>query len=146
MLPLENFQKKLQRRRPYEAVPLRFRLTEEERARLAVNRYRLPGVVVDAQLLRHYPYGELFSHALGYVGRINEREAFELDESDYRGTFHVGKVGVEKFYEDILHGEVGYQNVESNAHGRVLRILERFAPVPGVDLTLHLDIRIQHLL
>ena len=94
---LENFQKKLQRRRPYEAVPLRFRLTEQERARLAVNRYRLPGVVVDAQLLRHYPYGELFSHALGYVGRINEREAFELDESDYRGTFHVGKVGVEKF-------------------------------------------------
>jgi penicillin-binding protein 2 len=140
---LENFQKKLQRRRPYEAVPLRFRLTEEERARLAVNRYRLSGVVVDAQLLRHYPYGELFSHALGYVGRINEREAFELDESDYRGTFHVGKVGVEKFYEDILHGEVGYQNVESNAHGRVLRVLERFAPVPGVDLTLHLDIRIQ---
>jgi penicillin-binding protein 2 len=140
---LENFQKKLQGRRPYEAVPLRFRLTEEERARLAVNRYRLPGVVVDAQLLRHYPYGELFSHALGYVGRINEREAFELDESDYRGTFHVGKVGVEKFYEDILHGEVGYQNVESNAHGRVLRVLERFAPVPGVDLTLHLDIRIQ---
>ena len=140
---LENFQKKLQRRRPYEAVPLRFRLTEQERARLAVNRYRLPGVVVDAQLLRHYPYGELFSHALGYVGRINEREAFELDESDYRGTFHVGKVGVEKFYEDILHGEVGYQNVESNAHGRVLRVLERFAPVPGVDLTLHLDIRIQ---
>lgn len=140
---LENFQKKLQRRRPYEAVPLRFRLTEKERARLAVNRYRLPGVVVDAQLLRHYPHGELFSHALGYVGRINEREAFELDESDYRGTFHVGKVGVEKFYEDILHGEVGYQNVESNAHGRVLRVLERFAPVPGVDLTLHLDIRIQ---
>ena len=140
---LEKFQEKLQRRRPYEAVPLRFRLTEEERARLAVNRYRLPGVVVDAQLLRHYPHGELFSHALGYVGRINEREAFELDESDYRGTFHVGKVGVEKFYEDILHGEVGYQNVESNAHGRVLRVLERFAPVPGVDLTLHLDIRIQ---
>ena len=140
---LEKFQKKLQRRRPYEAVPLRFRLSEEERARLAVNRYRLPGVVVDAQLLRHYPHGELFSHALGYVGRINEREAFELDESDYRGTFHVGKVGVEKYYEDILHGEVGYQNVESNAHGRVLRVLERHAPVPGVDLTLHLDIHLQ---
>ena len=140
---LENFHKKLQRRRPYEPVPLRFRLSEEERARLAVNRHRLPGVVVDAQLLRHYPHGELFSHALGYVGRINEREAFELDESDYRGTFHVGKVGVEKYYEDILHGEVGYQNVESNAHGRVLRVLERHAPVPGVNLTLHLDIRLQ---
>jgi penicillin-binding protein 2 len=140
---LEKFHKKLQRRRPYEAVPLRFRLTEEERARLAVNRYRLPGVVVDAQLLRHYPYGALFSHALGYVGRIDEREALVLDETDYRGTFHVGKVGVEKYYEDILHGEVGYQNVESNAHGRVLRVLERHAPTPGTDLTLHLDIRVQ---
>ena len=140
---LEKFHKKLGRRRPYEAVPLRFRLTEEERARLAVNRYRLPGVVVDAQLLRHYPHGELFSHALGYVGRINEREALILDETEYRGSFHVGKVGVEKYYEDILHGKVGYQNVESNAHGRVLRVLERHAPIPGADLTLHLDIRVQ---
>ncbi|RLQ21245.1 penicillin-binding protein 2 [Seongchinamella sediminis] len=140
---LEKFQERLQRRRPYEAVPLRFRLTEEERAVLAVNRYRLPGVVVEAQLLRHYPHGELFSHALGYVGRINEREAFELDETDYRGTFHIGKVGVEKYYEDQLHGSVGYQNVETNAHGRVLRVLERHLPVPGDDLTLHLDIEVQ---
>ncbi len=140
---LDNFNKKLARRRPYEAVPLRFRLTEAERARLAVNRYRLPGVVVDAQLLRYYPHGELFSHAIGYVGRINEREVTELDETDYRGTFHVGKVGVEKYYEDILHGDVGYQNVETNAHGRVLRVLERFDPKPGSDLVLHLDIRIQ---
>ncbi|MDH5173082.1 MAG: penicillin-binding protein 2, partial [Gammaproteobacteria bacterium] len=108
---LENFRKKLRHRRPYEAVPLRFRLTEEERARLAVNRYHLPGVVVDAQLLRYYPYGELFSHAIGYVGRINEQEVQELDQSDYRGTFQVGKVGVERYYEDILHGDVGYQNV-----------------------------------
>jgi penicillin-binding protein 2 len=140
---LKNFRKKLQRRRPYEAVPLRFRLSEEERARLAVNRYRLPGVVVDAQLLRHYPHGELFSHALGYVGRINEQEAYELDETDYRGTFHVGKVGVEKYYEDLLHGHVGYQNVETNAHGRVMRVLERHDPTPGEDLVLHLDIRLQ---
>ncbi len=140
---LANFQKKLKRRRPYEAVPLRFRLTEQERAVLAVNRYRLPGVVVDAQLLRYYPHGKLFSHAIGYVGRINEQEVLDLDESDYRGTFHVGKVGVEKFYEDILHGDVGYQNVETNAHGRVLRVLERFAPKPGADLVLNLDIRVQ---
>lgn len=140
---LEKFTERLKRRRPYEAVPLRFRLTEEEQAVLAVNRYRLPGVVVDAQLLRHYPHGELFSHALGYVGRINEREAFELDETEYRGTFHVGKVGVEKYYEDILHGAVGYQNVETNAHGRVLRVLERHSPSPGADLTLHLDIEVQ---
>ncbi|MBP6700353.1 MAG: penicillin-binding protein 2 [Halioglobus sp.] len=140
---LENFRKKLAHRRPYEAVPLRFRLTEEERARLAVNRYRLPGVVVDAQLLRYYPHGELFSHAVGYVGRINEQEAAELDESDYRGTFHVGKVGVEKAYEDVLHGDVGYQNVETNAHGRVLRVLESVAPTSGADLVLNLDIRLQ---
>ncbi len=140
---LENFREKLKRTRASEAVPLRFRLSEEERARLAVNRFRLPGVVVEAQLLRHYPHGELFSHALGYVGRINEREAQELDETDYRGTFHVGKVGVEKFYENILHGDVGYQNVESNAHGRVLRVLERFDPVPGSDLILSLDYRLQ---
>lgn len=140
---LEKFRKKLYRSRPYEPVPLRFRLTEEERARLAVNRFRLPGVVVEAQLLRHYPHGELFSHALGYVGRINEQEAEELDETDYRGTFHVGKVGVEKYYEDILHGDVGYQNVESNAHGRVLRVLERFAPARGKDLILSLDYNVQ---
>jgi len=140
---LENFHKKLSRRRPYEAVPLRFRLTEEERAVLAVNRYRLPGVVVDAQLLRYYPHGELFSHALGYVGRISESEVWELDEVDYRGTFHIGKVGVEKYYEDTLHGTVGYQNVETNAHGRVLRVLEGHKPTPGSDLVLHLDARVQ---
>ena len=140
---LENFHKKVNRSRPYEPVPLRFRLTENERALLAVNRFRLPGVVVEAQLLRHYPYGELFSHALGYVGRISEEEVQALDETDYRGTFYVGKVGVEKFYEDILHGDVGYQNVESNAHGRVLRVLERFLPVTGKDLTLSLDYRVQ---
>jgi len=140
---LEKFQKKVLRSRPYESVPLRFRLTEDERARLAVNRHRLPGVVVDAQLLRHYPHGELFSHAIGYVGRINEQESWELDETDYRGTFHVGKIGVEKYYEDLLHGTVGYQNVETNAHGRVLRVLERYDPLPGADLVLHLDIELQ---
>ena len=140
---LENFHKKVKRSRPYEPVPLRFRLTENERALLAVNRFRLPGVVVEAQLLRHYPFGELFSHAIGYVGRISEEEVQVLDETDYRGTFHVGKVGVEKFYEDTLHGVVGYQNVESNAHGRVLRVLDRSLPLTGKDLTLSLDYRVQ---
>jgi penicillin-binding protein 2 len=140
---LEKFHKKRKRSAAYEAVPLRFRLTEDERARLAVNRHRLPGVIVDARLLRHYPHGELFSHALGYVGRINEQESYDLDEVDYRGTFHVGKVGVEKYYEDVLHGTVGYQNVETNAHGRVLRVLERHDPIPGADLILHLDMAVQ---
>ncbi|MEE4190525.1 MAG: penicillin-binding protein 2 [Halieaceae bacterium] len=140
---LEKFDTRSHRRRPYEAVPLHFRLSEEERALLAVNRYRLPGVVVDAQLIRHYPQGELFSHALGYVGRINEEEQRQLDEVDYRGTNHVGKIGVEKYYEDQLHGDVGYQNVETNALGRVLRVLERTDPVPGADLTLSLDVGVQ---
>ena len=140
---LEKFHKKRKWSRAYEPVPLRFHLSEDERARLAVNRHRMPGVIVDARLLRHYPHGELFSHALGYVGRINERESYDLDEVDYRGTLHVGKVGVEKYYEDILHGEVGYQNVETNAHGRVLRVLERHDPSPGADLTLHLDMAVQ---
>lgn len=140
---LETFRQKLAHRRPYEAVPLRFRLTEEERALLAVNRHRLPGVTVDAQLVRHYPHDALFAHAIGYVGRINEQEMLTLDQSDYRGTFHIGKVGVERYYEDLLHGEVGYQNVETNAHGRVLRVLERFDPRPGRDLVLHLDYQLQ---
>lgn len=139
----ERFAKELKRSRPYQPVPLRFRLTEEERALLAVNQHDMPGVVVDAQLLRHYPHGELFSHALGYVGRINEQEEALLDETDYRGTFHIGKVGVEKHYEDMLHGTVGYQNEENNAHGRVLRVLERHPPTPGRDLTLHLDYAVQ---
>lgn len=142
---LERFykEKKRFRSKPYQSVPLSFRLTEEERARLAVNQHRLPGVQVEAQLLRHYPHGELFSHALGYVGRINEREEALLDESNYQGTFHIGKVGIEKYYEDVLHGQVGYQNVENNAHGRVLRVLERNPPAPGKDLTLHLDYYVQ---
>ena len=142
---LEAFHRRVDQRRPYEPVPLRFRLTEEERARLAVNRHRLPGVVVDAQLMRHYPQGELFTHAIGYVGRINEREAARLDASDYRGTFHIGKTGIERRYEDTLHGEVGYQNVETNAHGRVLRILDRFDPEPGRDLVLNLDSTLQRV-
>jgi penicillin-binding protein 2 len=140
---LEKFEARSRRRRPYEAVPLHFRLSEQERALLAVNRYRLPGVVVDAQLLRYYPQGELFSHAVGYVGRINEAEESRLDEVDYRGTNHIGKIGLEKYYEELLHGEVGYQNVETNALGRVLRVLERTDPAPGADLELTLHSGVQ---
>jgi len=142
---IDKFHERRLRRRPYEHVPLRFRLDDEEQARIAVNRYRLPGVVVDAQLQRYYPHGALFAHALGYVGRINEREAAEIDAANYRGSFHIGKIGVEKRYEDELHGTVGYQTVETNAHGRVLRVLERFDPVPGKDLVLHLDYELQRV-
>ena len=139
----EKFDQRIRRRRPYEPVPLSFRLSEAERALLAVNRYRLPGVVVDAQLVRHYPHGELFAHVLGYVGRINEREEAAIDEARYRGTNHIGKIGLEKQYEELLLGSVGFQNVEINALGRVLRVLERTDPRPGADLTLSLDSKVQ---
>jgi len=140
---IEKFHVKRLRRRPYEGVPLRFRLNDEELALLAVSRHELPGVVIDAQLLRHYPHGELFAHALGYVARVTERDLDEIDTVNYRGTHHIGRIGVESHYEALLHGTVGYQNVETNAHGRVLRILERHDPVPGQDITLHLDVGLQ---
>jgi penicillin-binding protein 2 len=144
---LENFRKALsQRRRPYESVPLRYHLTEEEIARIAVNEYALEGVEVEAQLVRYYPHGELFAHTIGYVGRISEREINGFDDEDYRrysGTHSIGKTGVERFYEKQLLGEVGTQHVEVNAHGRVLRTLERIDPVPGTDLHLFLDIQLQ---
>ena len=125
---LENFHKKLRRRRPYEAVPLRFRLTPEERARLAVTATACPGgggCPVAALL----PHGELFSHAMGCVGRINEQETTGAGRVRLPRHLPCRQGGVEKFYEDILHGAVGYQNVETNAHGRVLRVLEQ--PRPG---------------
>ncbi|GAB3093939.1 penicillin-binding protein 2 [Aestuariicella hydrocarbonica] len=144
---VEEFEKRLkQRRRPFEAVPLSYRLTEEEIARLAVNEYRLPGVKVSAQLVRDYPMKSLLAHTVGYVGRINDRELAAFDEQEYRlysGTHTVGKVGLEREYESTLLGEVGYQYVETNARGRVLRVLESIAPVPGKNLQLYLDIDIQ---
>ena len=146
---LEKFRKRLrQRRRPFEAVPLRYRLTEAEIARLAVNEYRLPGVEVEAQLVRHYPYKDLFAHSVGYVGRINERELSSFDEERYQrysGTHTIGKIGLEKQYESLLLGNVGNQNVETNARGRVLRVLERTDPEPGRNLTLHLDSHLQQV-
>ncbi|EED31519.1 penicillin-binding protein 2 [gamma proteobacterium NOR5-3] len=142
---LEKFRGRVRQRRPYDPVPLRFRLDDIEQARIAVNRHRLPGVTVQAQLQRYYPHGELFAHALGYVGRINVEEMGQIDQADYRGTFHIGKIGIERRYEDELHGTVGYQTVETNAHGRVLRVLERFDPVPGEDLILHLDYDLQRV-
>ncbi|TQV68261.1 penicillin-binding protein 2 [Exilibacterium tricleocarpae] len=143
----ENFAKRLkQRRRPFEAVPLRYRLNEEEIARIAVNEYRLEGVEVEAQLVRHYPLGSLLAHSVGYVGRISDRELSAFDEDQYRrysGTHIIGKIGLEKQYESVLLGEVGYQNVETNARGRVLRVLEQTSPRPGKNLNLHLDIELQ---
>ena len=142
----ERFQRRLEeRRRPFQELPLRYDLTEQEIARLAVHRHELPGVEVAAELVRYYPHSELTAHALGYVGRINRQELQRIDPVNYAGTNYIGKSGVERFYEELLHGEVGYQHVETNARGRTLRVLERQNPVPGEDIELHMDLRLQRL-
>ena len=140
---LKAFQERSERRRPFEAVPIKLGLDDAALATVAVDLHQLPGVVVDAKLTRDYPYGEALSHVLGYVGRVSAEDLFELDAERYRGTLHTGKVGLEKRYEPKLHGKPGYQYVETNAHGRVLRVLERQAPVPGKNLRLYLDLDLQ---
>ncbi|MEC7815486.1 MAG: penicillin-binding protein 2 [Pseudomonadota bacterium] len=141
---LERFERRLrERRRPFEEIPLSFDLTEQEIAVMAVNRHRFPGVEVKAELVRYYPHSELTAHALGFVGRINREELQRIDPVNYDGTNYIGKSGIERFYEQVLHGQVGYQHVETNARGRILRVLERENPVPGEDLQLHLDLRMQ---
>ncbi|MFW9605295.1 MAG: penicillin-binding protein 2 [Pseudomonas sp.] len=138
------FEKRVkQGRRSFEPVPVMFELTEEQIALIAVNQFRLPGVDVAAQLVRHYPQGEHFAHSVGYVGRINERELQQLDPVAYSGTHHIGKTGAERFYEGVLHGQVGYEEVETNARGRVLRVLNRTDPVAGKDIRLHIDLKLQ---
>ena len=138
------FEKRMkQGRRPFEPVPILFELNEEQIARIAVNQFRLPGVEVVAQLVRHYPQGAHFAHSVGYMGRINEKELKSLDPVNYSGTHHIGKTGIERFYEAELHGQVGYEEVETNARGRVLRVLKRTDPIPGKDIVLSLDIKLQ---
>lgn len=141
---MERFQRRLREpRRPFQELPLHYDLTEKEIASMAVHRHELPGVEVGAELVRHYPFGELNAHALGYVGRVNREELQRIDPVDYAGTNYIGKAGVERVYEEALHGRVGYEHVETNARGRTLRVLERQNPVPGEDLALHLDMRLQ---
>jgi len=140
----EQFRKRLKySRRPYATIVVKYKLDEEEIAQVMVNRFYLPGIDVEARLVRHYPEAETSVHALGYVGRINEKEAQRLDKKQYRATEHVGKLGIERRYENELHGQVGYQKVETNARGRILRVIEQVDPVPGKDLVLHLDQRLQ---
>src|SRR5690554_1473910 len=132
-----------QRRRPFEGVPVMFNLSEDQIARIAVNQFRLPGIEVQASFVRYYPQAEHFAHSVGYVGRINERDMEQIDRVAYAGTHYIGKTGVERFYEDVLHGKVGYEEVETNVRGRVLRVLKRTEPESGQDVTLHLDTRMQ---
>ncbi|MDZ4261090.1 MAG: penicillin-binding protein 2, partial [Pseudomonadota bacterium] len=122
-----------------------FRLNETEVARLAVNRHRFPGVEVQARLVRYYPQTALTVHAIGYVGRISEKDEQEIEAANYAATTHIGKLGVEKAYEDVLHGTVGYQRVETNAFGRMVRVLDRIEPVPGQNIVLTLDTELQRV-
>jgi len=141
----KRFDRLRRQQRRFDSIPIRVHLEEEEVARFAVNRHRFPGVDIQAKLLRGYPLGEKTAHVLGYVGRINEKELKEIDNSAYSGTTHIGKTGVEKTYEEVLHGTVGLQQVEVNALGRVIRVLQSQAPVPGQDLHLSLDAGLQEV-
>ncbi|MDY7560837.1 penicillin-binding protein 2 [Pseudomonas sp. 10B1] len=132
-----------QARHHFDPVTLLYELTEEQIALVAVNQFRLPGIDVEPQFVRHYPFGEHFAHSIGYVGRINEKESKQLDSVEYRGTQSIGKTGIEKFYESELHGRVGYEEVETNAQGRVLRVLKHTDPIPGKNIVLSLDVHLQ---
>ena len=142
---IERFQRavKRKRQRRFDQIPLRFRLSEEEVARLSVRNHALPGIVINTNLTRSYPLGQTGVHAIGYVGRINEEELKELNQADYSGTQYIGKTGVEKSYETELHGTVGVQEVETNVMGRVLRVVKRVEPTPGANIYLNLDVALQ---
>ena len=132
-----------QARHPFDPSTLLYELTEDQIALLAVNQFRLPGIDVEAQFVRHYPQGDHFAHSVGYVGRINEKEVKQLDATQYRGTQSIGKTGIERFYENELHGKVGFEEVETNAQGRVMRVLRHTDAVAGKNIVLSLDIKLQ---
>ena len=140
---LKRYRQSSKRRRPFESIPLRLNLNDDELARLAVNLHKFDGVEINARLARNYPLGGVGVHALGYVNRINLEELGQVNEINYAGTSHIGKLGVERFYEDELHGTVGVQQVEVNAKGRTLRVLDEKPPIPGSNLHLTIDSRLQ---
>lgn len=142
---ISDIKSQVKRQRRFRQVIIRERLTPEEVATFSVNRHRFSGVDVVGRLVRHYPQGALFAHTVGYVGRINERDQKNIDLQNYKGTLQIGKTGIEKFYEDELHGTVGYQRVETNVQGRVVRELQSVAPVSGKDMFLHIDSNLQRV-
>ncbi|MFA7665978.1 MAG: penicillin-binding protein 2 [Burkholderiaceae bacterium] len=148
-LERRRFKRLADENRRADSLPLKIRLTDEEVARLAVQRYRFHGVEIRARLFRHYPLGDTAAHVLGYIGRISVDDLRRLDAngqlSNYAGTTHIGKIGVELSYEDALHGRPGTEEVEVSAGGRVVRTLSQTPPVPGATLYLSIDIRLQRL-
>jgi penicillin-binding protein 2 len=145
----KRFKRLLDEAKNFESIPIRTRLTDAEVAKFAAHRYRFPGVEVKARLFRQYPLGDIASHAIGYIGRITERDLKWIEESEkqanYKGTDHIGKTGLEQHYEFELHGETGYEEVEIDAGGRALRSLKRIPPVSGNNLQLTLDIKLQEI-
>jgi penicillin-binding protein 2 len=146
----KRFKKLREEAKSFESLPLRSRLTDEEVARFAVQRYRFPGVDIKARLFRNYPYGELASHVIGYIGRINVSEKEALDDSDdaanYRGTEYIGKLGVEQSFEPQLHGVTGVDSMETSAGGRATRRLASQPSTPGNTVKLSIDIKLQKLI
>ncbi|MEC5398630.1 penicillin-binding protein 2 [Uliginosibacterium sp. H1] len=145
-----RFRKLLDESKNFESLPIRTRLSDEEVARFIAQRYRFPGVDIKARLFRQYPQGELASHALGYISRINRKEAEAIEQNEemaenYRGTEHIGKTGLEQHYEEELHGVTGFEQVEVDASGRAVRSLSRTPPVPGNNLILTLDAELQRI-
>ncbi|HYG32433.1 MAG TPA: penicillin-binding transpeptidase domain-containing protein, partial [Methylophilaceae bacterium] len=148
-LDRKRFKKLRAQSHSFESVPLRTHLNEVEAARFAVNRYRFPGVEIRSRLFRHYPEKKLGSHFIGYIGRINDKDLKALEESgdlsNYKGSDHIGKSGVEQFYERSLHGVTGSQQVEIDADGHAVRVLSSTAPVAGNNLVLTIDSKLQRI-
>ncbi|MEL0152801.1 MAG: penicillin-binding protein 2, partial [Halieaceae bacterium] len=139
------FSETRRRTRPLSPVPLKYRLSESERALLAVNKYRFEGISILTELTRNYPEGSLLGHAIGYVGRIGKDDITPADTERYRGITHIGKVGLEAYYEPLLRGELGVSQIETNARGVDLRVVDRIEPTPGAQLKLHLDTELQRV-
>jgi penicillin-binding protein 2 len=138
-----QFQKQLKQHRRFDEIPLKLKLSEEEVAKFAENMYQFPGFLIKARLIRHYPFNTSLSHVLGYIGRINVEELEDIDPTNYSATNYIGKQGIEKYYEDELHGTVGYEQVENDASGEPIRVLNQITPVPGKNLYLTLDSKLQ---
>jgi len=145
----KRFRKLLDESKNFESLPIRNRLTDEEVARFSVNRFRFPGVEIKARLFRHYPHRDLTAHIVGYIGRINSKDVEELERAEqtanYRGTDHIGKMGLEQNYERLLHGTTGFEQVEVDAGGRAVRTLSRIPPTSGDNLVLSLDLKLQEI-
>jgi len=144
-----RFRKLLEESKRFESLPIRTRLSDEEIARFAVHRYRFPGVEAKARLFRQYPQGDMFSHVVGHIGRINQREVEQLENdgrlANYRGSDYLGKTGLEQSYEKFLHGTTGVEEVEVDSGGRAVRTLSRTPPVSGSNLVLNIDAKLQEV-